>query len=313
MKVGLQADMVQIQTLTVILNPPYKQMIMKKVLTFLFLAITVHVFSQTDHNGNPVFNSVSTGEETIKDYRLISNYYTLKNNIDNKGSSVYISERPTNEDIINAATNLPSDFFLIMKEQSLLNMVMIINQPSRRFIVINPTTGKQSEFDCSIKGEITENRANEIIKENYDPKAKIDGKKLLFNGKKLKIISNNEIKTHVLALIEKQKLNTGDSSTVKILSKEQLKEIVVTESKEGGKLDFFTEIKGHEMDGIQIKPGLFDTKIGIALYKWGRANFNLGVNTVDDALEFWAEFKGRQPNQREKEYIKLGFNKELEK
>ncbi len=113
--------------------------------------------------------------------------------------------------------------------------------------------------------------------------------------------------------MKKQKLNIGDSSSVKILSKEELKKIVLTESKEGGRLDFFTEIKGHEMDGIQIKPGLFDSKIGIALYKWGRANFDLGVNTIEDALEFWAELKGRQPNQREKDYIKLGFNKELEK
>jgi hypothetical protein len=286
---------------------------MKKILTVFLLLIATQSFSQTDHNGNPVFNSVSTGEDTIKDFQFISNYYTLRNNIDNKGSSVYISDNPTLDEISNAAINLPSDFFLITKGQNIVNMVMIINQPSRKFIVINPMTGKQSEFGCSIKGDITENRATEIIKENYDPKARIDDSKLYFNGKKLKIISNQEIKSSVLALIENQKLSVGDSSNIKILSKEELRKIVLAESKEGGKLDFFTEIKGHEMDGIQIKPGLFDTKIGIALYKWGRANFDLGVNTIEDALEFWAEFKGRQPNQREKDYIKLGFNKEFEK
>jgi hypothetical protein len=286
---------------------------MKKILTVLILLIATHSFSQTDHNGNPIFNSVSTSEDTIKDFQFMSNYYTLKNNIDNKGSSVYISGNPTLDEISNAAINLPSDFFLVTKGQNIVNMVMIINQPSRKFIVINPSTGKQSEFDCSLKGDITENRATEIIKENYDLKAKIDGSNLYFNSKKLKIISNKEIKSNVLDLIEKQKLSIGDSSNVKILSKEELRNIVLTESKEGGKLDFFTEIKGHEMDGIQIKPGLFSTKISIALYKWGRVNFDLGVNTVEDALEFWAEFKGRQPNQRERDYIKLGFNKELEK
>jgi hypothetical protein len=282
--------------LAVMIIRPYKQITMKKILTVLLLFVATQTFSQTDHNGNPVFNSVTTSEDTLKDFQFISNYYTLKNNIDN-----------------NAAISLPSDFFLITNGQNIINMVMIINQPSRKFIVINPTTGKQSEFDCSIKGDITENRATEIIKENYDPKAKVNGSKLYFNGKKLKIISNQEIKSNVLGLIEKQKLNVGDSSNVKILTKEELRKIVLTESKEGGKLDFFTEIKGHEMDGIQIKPRLFETKIGIALYKWGRANFDLGVNTVEDALEFWAEFKGRQPNQREKDYITLGFTKALEK
>jgi len=29
------------------------------------------------------------------------------------------------------------------------------------------------------------------------------------------------------------------------MSKEEIKSIIITESKEGGKLDFFTEIKGH--------------------------------------------------------------------
>jgi hypothetical protein len=299
--------------LAVMIIRPYKQITMKKILTVLLLFVATQTFSQTDHNGNPVFNSVTTSEDTLKDFQFISNYYTLKNNIDNKNSSVYISDNPSLDQISNAAISLPSDFFLITNGQNIINMVMIINQPSRKFIVINPTTGKQSEFDCSIKGDITENRATEIIKENYDPKAKVNGSKLYFNGKKLKIISNQEIKSNVLGLIEKQKLNVGDSSNVKILTKEELRKIVLTESKEGGKLDFFTEIKGHEMDGIQIKPRLFETKIGIALYKWGRANFDLGVNTVEDALEFWAEFKGRQPNQREKDYITLGFTKALEK
>ena len=59
--------------------------------------------------------------------------------------------------------------------------------------------------------------------------------------------------------------------------------MVLTESKAGGKLDFFSEIKGHEYDGIQVKPGVFSTKIGIALYKWGRA--------FEDALSNWSKLK----------------------
>jgi len=286
---------------------------MRKFLSILLLLIATQSFSQTDPNGNPIFNSISTSEDTIKDFKLISNYYTLKNNIANKGSSVYISDNPTLDQIASAATNLPSDFFIITKGQRIVTMVMIINHPSRKFIALNPATGKQDEFDCSLKGDVTENRATEIIKENYDPKASLDGNKLYFNGRKLKIISSKEIKNKVLDLIEKQKLSVTDSSGLKFLSKDEQRKIVLRESKEGGKFDFFTEIKGHEMDGIQIKPGLISTKIGVALYRWGRANFDLGVNTVDDALEFWAEFKGRQPNQREKDYIKLGFDKGLEK
>lgn len=286
---------------------------MKFILILVLLLIATKTYSQTDSNGNPVFNSITTNEEVIKDFRLVSNYYTLKTNIENRLSSVYISPKPSLSEISNAAINLPSDFFLIVRSESIVNMVMLINQPTRKFLVINLASGQKREFDCTLKGDVTENRANEVIKEQYDPSAKIVNKDLFFNDKKLQIISNQEIRTNVIDLIEKQKLSAGESSKIKLLSKGELKKMILGETKAGGKLDFFTAIKGHEMEGIQIKPGLFDTKIGIALYKWGRANFELGTNTVEDALEFWAEFIERQPNRREKDYIMMGFKKELEK
>lgn len=286
---------------------------MKKIITIFLLLISLQIFAQKDNNGNPIFNSVSTNEETVEDFQLISNYYTLKNNIENKNSSVYISEKPNLDQIENFAIDLPSDFFVILKNQKVLNLVIVVNKPKRQFIVINPKSGNQEQFACPIIGDITENRANEILKEKFDPKAKIVNNKFHFNNKDLSIITNKEIKEKILDLIKKQKLSSGETTDIKILSKAEIKEIVLKESKERGKFDFFTEIKGHEMDGIQIKPGVFSTNIGIALYKWGRENFEFGTNTVEDALEFWAEFKGRQPNQREKDYIKMGFNKELEK
>ena len=286
---------------------------MKHLLTTLLLFIGVQGYCQKDQNGNPVFNSVSINEETIKDFKLLSNYYTLKNNIENKGSSVFISARPSPGESLEAAIILPSEFFIIIKGQSVINMIMFLNSPIRKYLVITPAIGKQQEFECSLKGEISENRAAEFIKEGYDPMARIEGNKLYSNNKVLNIISNKEIREDILALIETQSLADGDSSQIKMLSKEQLKAIVLAETKEGGKLDFFTEIKGREMEGVQIKQGIFTTRIGIALYKWGRANFELGVNTAEDALEFWTELKGRQPNKREETYIRKGFNKELEK
>lgn len=286
---------------------------MTKILLIILSFIATQCLAQTDNNGNPVFNSVSTKEETIKDFQFISNYYTLKNNIENKSSSVYISENPTLTEIENAAINLPSDFFLVTKGQAIISMVMIQNLPRRQFLVINPTTGMQKQFTCLLKGDITENRANEIIKERFDPIAKVKEDKLHFNDKKFTIIKNEQIRDVVLKLIEKEKLSFGDTTGIKILLKEETKAMILAESKEGGKLDFFTEIKGHEYDGVQIKPGLFTTKLGVALYQWGRANFELGVNTVEDALMYWKEFKGREANQREKDYIIKGFNKELEK
>lgn len=280
------------------------------ILTFLTLG---QVFGQTDKNGNPVFNSVSTNEKVIGDFLLISNYYTLKNNIENRQSSVFISEKPTLEQIEKAATNLASDFYILTKESKMVVMVMLQNDPKREFMTIVIKINKQSNFPCDLIGDITENRANELIKEKYDSTAFIKNGILNFNGKEFKIISNQEIEDAVWTLIKKEKLDKKKPSDILLPSKTEIKNYIVSETRQGGTFDFFTEIKGKEFDGVQIKPGVFTTKQSIALYKWGRACFEIGVNTVEDAYEIYAEFQGKPVNERDKEYIKSGFYKEWEK
>ena len=287
---------------------------MRKLTTIILtILISGQVFGQTDNNGNPVFNSVSTNEKAFDDFLLIFNYYPLKNNIENNLSSVFISENPTLEQVEKAAISLPSDFFLLTKKSKIVVMILLQNAPKREFMTIEMRTKQQSASICNLVGDITENRANEIIKERYDTAASIENGKLKFNGKEFKIISNQEIEEAVLALIAKEKLNRKKSSEIVLRSKKEIKSFILSETKQGGKFDFFTEIKGKEFDGIQIKPGLFTTKQSVALYKWGRTCFDFGVNTVEDAYEIFAEHKGAALNKRDKEYIRMGFYKEWEK
>ncbi|MNU15439.1 hypothetical protein D3C71_35740 [compost metagenome] len=286
---------------------------MNKIIALFISFLSLNAYSQADKNGNPVFNSLTLSEEKVDDYVLNSNYYTLANNISNRNSSVFINEQPSLDEIELAATKLPSDFFLVVKNLSPVKMIMLAEKPEKVFFVIDPATGSNEVFPIDIKGDITENRANEIIEQKFDKKAKIDGNILFFNNKKLSIISTEEIKTKVKNLINEKKLNKGEANQIKFADKALLKKIIIKETTDGGKLDFFTEIKGHENDAIQVKPGVFSTKNGIALYKWGRGNYELGVNKVEDALNIWEEIKDRKPSQREIEYITLGFNKELEK
>jgi hypothetical protein len=103
-----------------------------------------------------------------------------------------------------------------------------------------------------------------------------------------------------------------DSSEKKQQISVDMRKQILTETKKGGKLDYFTPIKGKEYEGIEIKPGLISTNLGVALYKWGRAVAGSGVNNVDTAISIFVEFKGRPLNPRETGYIKEGFLKELE-
>ncbi len=287
---------------------------MKNITIIILVIFSIgQTFGQNDKNGNPVFNSVTINEKSIGDFLLISNYYTLKNNIENPLSSVFISEKPTLDQVEKAAGNLPSDFFIITKESKIVVMIMLQNNPKREFMIIDVSTNETSTAPCNLQGDLTQKRVTEILKEGYDTTSKIENSVLTFNGKSFSIVPDTAIEESVLELIKREKLDKKKPSGIKLLSKNEIKEYILTETKEGGKLDFFTEIKGHEMDGIQIKPGVYSTKISMALYKWGRACFDLGVNTIEDAFEIYGEFKGRQLNQRETDYIKKGFNKDLEK
>lgn len=289
---------------------------MKKITSIILTILAIglgQVFGQTDINGNPVFNSISTAEKSFDDFLLISNYYTLKNNIESKLSSVFVSDNPTLDQIEEAAVNLPSDFFILTKQSKIVALIILQNEPKRQFLTIEMRTNQQATFSTNLVGDITENRANEIINEKYDSLAIIDNSILKFNGKELKIISTQEIEEAVLTLIKKERLNKKKPSDIMVPSKQEIKSFILAETKEGGKLDFFTEIKGKEFDGVQIKPGVFTSKQSIALYNWGHACFDIGVNTVEDAYEIFAEHKGKPVNERDKEFIRLGFYKEWEK
>ncbi len=289
-------------------------MIIRKITIAFLITVSIgQLFGQTDNNGNPVFNSISTSEKTIDDFLLISNYYTLRNNIENKQSSVYISDNPSIEQIENAAIKLQSDFFILTKQSKMVAMIVLLNDPNREFMVVIMSKNKQLTFPCNLKGDITENRANELLNEKYDSTAIIKNGILKFNQKSFQIIRNDDIEKAVVDLIKNEKLDKNKPSDIMLPSKKELKDYILAETAEGGKLDFFTEIKGHEYDGIQIKPGVFSTKLGIALYKWGRACYDIGVNTLDDTYEIYSEFKGRELHRNELDYIKMGFNKELEK
>ena len=104
---------------------------------------------------------------------------------------------------------------------------------------------------------------------------------------------------------------TGSASTVTSVTQAELRTSILKETQPGGKLDFFTPIKGHEYDGAQIKPGIYSTLGHIALYKWGKAVNEMGFKSLEDAYAVISEFRNQAIGQRDKDYIKTGFNKEL--
>lgn len=286
-----------------------------KKMTFCIISILLwfNIYAQDTKVDNPVYNSIITSEKAINDLTLISNYYTLENNINNSNSMVYISNEPTLDEIEEAATANASDFFLLTKENKMVVMISLVNSPKREFMVIIMKNNKQKFYSCKLVGDIAENRASELITNQYDPEAYIENNILFFNKKTFRIINNNDIEEAVLELIKSKKLDRKKPSDIVYLSQGKMKSYIISETKEGGSFDFFSEIKGKENNGVQVMPGVFSTYKSVALYQWGRACFDLGVNTIDDALEIYTEINGKPLYDRDKSYIKMGFYNEWEK
>ena len=105
----------------------------------------------------------------------------------------------------------------------------------------------------------------------------------------------------------------SQTDTKNKLSQDEIKSFILTETKQGGKLDFFTDIKGKEYNASQVKPGLYMTNIEMALYKWGKANFELGVEKVENVLKIYEEYKGKDLSRTEKDLIPMGYRNDLSK
>jgi hypothetical protein len=283
-----------------------------KKLIILFLFIANIVVAQTDKNGNPVFNSISITEENIDGYMLSSNYYTLHNNIENNKSSVFLSKAPTLNEVEKAAINLQSNFFIVVKKGRIINMISLKQQSGIKLTILNPYTRKVDEADSDLEGDITETRANEVLKNKYDTTARIENGYLFFNNNKLKIIPYTAIKKAVINLIVKQKLDKEVPDGIEYISQTEIRKKILTASKNGGQLDFWTPIQGHEYDGIQIEPGIFATKLHAAYAQWAFNVIHAGISGEDALFSLYAELAGRAVTEREKSYLLYGFKKALE-
>ncbi|HYG38956.1 MAG TPA: hypothetical protein VD908_10065 [Cytophagales bacterium] len=105
------------------------QQTVKKIALILLTVITLSTaYGQNDKHGNPVFNSELISEEKLDDFELTSSYYTIENNISNKGSSVYVSDKPTLSDYLKFARELPSNFFIAHQGQNVMVMIMLMQK-----------------------------------------------------------------------------------------------------------------------------------------------------------------------------------------
>jgi hypothetical protein len=281
------------------------------LLTLLAIMALINVFAQTDQNGNPVFHSELIGEEKLNGFELISNYYTIENNISNIGSSVYIGDNPTLTDYLKFARELPSNFFIVNRGHSVVMMIMLMQKVDGPYTtlvynIINPSNGKSVEQPCRVFGEITEKRADELLRLNVDTAAKIidlpgNGKGLRFNGITYRIQPYDKLKAEVIAMVE-----------LLLEPEEEIKDPIQYIKKEtiGGKLDF-NKVLEAEKQSLFLYDGVAYNKQELAIYLWGKKVKKLGVSSSRKATKLWEEINNKTLEENEKKALLSGFESEV--
>ncbi len=279
----------------------------KTALTLLTVITLTNAFGQTDRHGNPVFNSELISEDKLDEFELTSSYYTIDNNISNKGSSVYVNDNPTSDDYLKFARELPSNFFIVHQGQSVMVMIMLMQKidgsnTTLSYNIINPNNGKSMQLSCNVFGEISEKRADELLKLKVDSAAKIidlpnNGKGFLFNSIVYRIQPYNKLKAEVIEIAKQLSAPEQEiKDPVEYIKNETI----------GGQLDF-NKVLEKETQALFLYDGVAYNKKDFAIFLWGKKVKILGVGSSKKAKKLWEEINNRTLTDPEKKALISGF------
>ncbi len=278
----------------------------KQLLLFIFFIILTSskLYSQLDKNGNPIFNSEKIEKFSFEHLEIISNYYTIKDNISNKQSSVFISENPTPDDYWNFSTQLPSYYFMILDKENINAMLILIPKEDHSFFynIIVPHTNENFQIPSKLRGKISENRAKELAGIEKT-ESTINNGFLKFNNKDFQILKYHDVIEEVKNII-KEKI-TGNHTN----ENSNIEEYIKTESR-GGKLDFKNTVEKNNGAFINFEGVIYNQK-DFTILMWGAAVKKMGIKELNKAQQLWQEINERNLTEPELKALQKGFETKL--
>jgi hypothetical protein len=175
---------------------------MKRTLTVLALLLCLSGLAQKNADLVPGFKPMEEDSISIKGYKLTAAYYSIADNLSHKNSAA--TEKPTMAQVTLLMKFEQGDCYLLSKKEDVLKIILIQDYPQKQFLVMTPGDMKFTSFPNPLPGEISENRANDVVKTGVDPNARIRDGKLSFNNKEYSIVANSTIKKGIITLVRAQ-------------------------------------------------------------------------------------------------------------
>ncbi|MEM6299731.1 MAG: hypothetical protein AAF740_13670 [Bacteroidota bacterium] len=286
---------------------------MKRILLPFLLLLTLQSgFGQVDENGNPILNSVELERAEYDGFSLVCAYYTIENNIDNPESSAFLGDNPVITDYLEFARSVPSNFFVVLKGEYMFALVIPVQvnegrQTKFTYTLINPSTDKSADYPCTVRGEITEKRVEELQKLGIDSTAKIIdmpyGKAYLFNGIAYSIQPYDLVKAEVAEIVE-DLVSAVEKSTDPIgyIERETI----------GGRLDYTEFLKNKEEKRFKCGERIYELE-DAKLFMWVQSVKLMGIDSDKAVIKLWEKIHQRKLSKSEVKVIKYGLRAELKK
>ncbi len=113
----------------------------------------------------------------------------------------------------------------------------------------------------------------------------------------------------ILSLATVGQTSKSNDTTFKLT--DQVRNSLIKASKNHGKLDYWTAIKGHEFEGEKIEQDLYVSRSDAAIIRWSYEVTKSGLKNKADILALYEDLMKRKANDKETGYIDYGFNKAL--
>lgn len=92
---------------------------------------------------------------------------------------------------------------------------------------------------------------------------------------------------------------------------DEMRSKLISASKNNGKLDYWSQIKGHEFEGERIEPDWYVAKEDAAIIRWTYDLTTSGLKDKNAIISLYEDLKRRKVSKNELAYINYGYNKAI--
>lgn len=290
-----------------------KKLIKLTLITFFAILFHFPAFSQEEEEEAAVFYSNKVDSFAVYNFDVVVNYYTIDSNINDGEANYFVTYNPTKADYLNYALTKPSYVISFKKDERL--KYILIHAPSKEdeeesiYILANLVSGKSSAFPSSVKGSMSEHRANELLESKLDSAAKMGalvGKnehQLLFDGTVYSYQPYEELHEELVAI-------TRELIVAGVESQDELKGYIKSETVDGI-FDFTKFVENQEEEWFEFGGFTYDAD-GFVKFLWGHKVKKLGLAKSKDAVALWEDIYSIELSKNDAKAIKNGFKANLD-